>query len=156
MTAKVLCSFYPQESGFKVHRVYLESNFKQGEADLDLMIESNNYKVWVLRKAEVFGVADIEPTPVKPEKYDVELEYDYQDPRTEFEDFDLEDFEADEDTILDAVKRAIRNNHYPRVGEMINGDSKFYEITQIIYYGGPNVGTGIRYHVRYDNETTNP
>ena len=100
--------------------------------------------------------ADIEPTPVKPEKYDVELEYDYEDPRTEFEDFDWEDFKADEDTILNAVKRAIRNNHYPRVGEMINGDSNFYEITQIIYYGGPNAGTGIRYYVRYDKEATNP
>lgn len=83
------------------------------------------------------------------ERFDIELEYDYQDPRLEFEGYDdIENFSiAEEQSLLDTVNRAIRNGHYPKIGDTINSDghSKFYVISKIIYYNGE--GTGVRYYV---------
>lgn len=57
MKAKVLISSYPQESGYKTHRVYLEKDYEQAEKDLSLIVDADQCgKDWKLSECELFGV----------------------------------------------------------------------------------------------------
>lgn len=52
--AKVLISYYSGESGFTVHRVYLEPHFNQAEKDLDMCKELSFSKDIKLEECEVY------------------------------------------------------------------------------------------------------
>lgn len=53
--AKVLISFYGQESGFTTHRIYFEQDFDQAQKDLDLVNENGLGKTWDLRDCEIYN-----------------------------------------------------------------------------------------------------
>ena len=56
MIAKVLVSYYPQESGHTVHRIYLEPDFDQADKDLRLLKnEASSIKEWELEETEIYG-----------------------------------------------------------------------------------------------------
>ena len=56
MKAKVLVSYYSQESGHETHRVYLEKDYSQAEKDLQLISDADQLgKKWELSECELFG-----------------------------------------------------------------------------------------------------
>jgi len=56
MKAKVLISYYSQESGHQTHRVYLEKDYPQAEKDLKLISDADQLgKNWELSECELFG-----------------------------------------------------------------------------------------------------
>ena len=55
MDAQVLIGYYPNESGFKIARVYLEKDFEKAEKDFEMMQEyASDSKTWKLVETEVF------------------------------------------------------------------------------------------------------
>lgn len=66
MKAKVLVSFYPQESGFAVHRIYFEPHFKQAELDFKLLVdESSSMKQWELQDVDIYNWESVKAEIIK-------------------------------------------------------------------------------------------
>jgi hypothetical protein len=66
MKAKLLISFYRNEGGHKVHRVYLEPNFEQAQQDLEMIQDADSLgKDWELQECDVYNWKDIETNIVR-------------------------------------------------------------------------------------------
>lgn len=77
-------------------------------------------------------------------KWVIEIEHD----KDGLEDYNEEQYEKDAPLILKAIKTAIKNTHYPRIGEMIHVNENGYYITLIIYYADD-----MRYYVSDEKES---
>ena len=60
MKAKVLVSFYKNEGGHTIHRVYLEPHFEQAEADLKMIqSDGSSSKEWELQETEIYAWSSV-------------------------------------------------------------------------------------------------
>lgn len=72
MIAKVLVSYYRQESGHTVHRIYLEPDFDQAEKDLRLLKnEASSIKEWELEDAEIYRGHESKPEDSTRKKFNI-------------------------------------------------------------------------------------
>lgn len=57
--AQALISFYKNEGGHKIHRVYLEQHFVQAKKDLQMILDAEGLsKDWELQECEIYNPTD--------------------------------------------------------------------------------------------------